>query len=366
MDDTTSDYANDAASGATGVGAQAGTDTAGDASAAASDYANDAASGDMGEFTYYEPIYSGADDPLPDSELAGVFGRLALARRILGAVALVIFLVGVGWLVTSDRRGSSDTEILTVVIVFIASVIALALIYASIDAKAKKLVSENITDGLLKEVFASVRYDYKSHIDRETIRDSELIPRWTSCSGSDLVHAKYRGLDITFSDIELTHEESRGDDDTSTTVTDFLGQWVICRTARLINADVWLIERGFEMNLFGRKSDIETENIEFNKKYRIHTDDPHTAFLVLTPHFMEYINQMDARANGRTYLWFDGDNVHVAIHNKRNLFDDSITSSVFNPASFDSLRMRFRHDIAYITGIVDELLRNEYLFGETK
>ena len=66
---------------------------------------------------------------------------------------------------------------------------------------------------------------------------------------------------------------------------------------------------------------METENLAFNEQFQILTNDAHSAFYTLTPHFMEHILSADNMANGRTMLCFDEDRVHIAIDNNRDSFE---------------------------------------------
>lgn len=243
---------------------------------------------------------------------------------------------------------------------FVATCIVavLGLIYLRYNEEAKGLISDCITAGALKEVFDWVEYNHKGYVNPDDIRASELIPRWRDCKGSDLVAGEYRGLRLRFSDIELTHTEGGGKN--KKTVTDFKGQWLVLELTKRLDAHLRVIERGQPSRL-STKSDIETENMEFNKKFQIKTDDPHTAFLILTPHFMEYINQMDFKArHAKTSLWFSNNCVHIALHNYLDLFEPG---GIFKPENFFALRDRINDQISYITGIVDELMLNDYLFG---
>jgi hypothetical protein len=83
-------------------------------------------------------------------------------------------------------------------------------------------------------------------------------------------------------------------------------------------------------------------------------------FYVLTPHFMEYIIAADETANARTYFCFAGEKVHIAVDSRRDTFEVRGADSK-DP---EMARERIKKEMAYITGILDELLQNHYLFGE--
>jgi hypothetical protein len=239
-------------------------------------------------------------------------------------------------------------------------VIALfAFVYGSYEQEAKKLVSDNVTFGALNKVFTHVTHNPNGSVSMSDIRAAKLFRNWSGCSGSDKVTAEYRGLRLVFSDIKLTYEEN------DETMTAFEGQWLIIDLSKTLNANLRVIDRRTSSGRLDGKSDIETESMEFNRKFQILTDDPHTAFLILTPQFMEFINRISAKAGARICLWFSNSSVHIALHSGRNLFEIETGANPLEPRpeSIIELRDRIKNEIGYITGVLDELALNDYLFG---
>jgi len=109
------------------------------------------------------------------------------------------------------------------------------------------------------------------------------------------------------------------------------------------------------------KSDLETENAAFNEKYQILTPVPQTVFNILTPHFMEYIVNTDKQAGAQTCFNFTGNEVHIALFNRRDLFE-VYAKEILRGKSIAEIRMRIREDVKNITDVIDELLINDYLF----
>jgi hypothetical protein len=60
-----------------------------------------------------------------------------------------------------------------------------------------------------------------------------------------------------------------------------------------------------------------------------------------------------------------GRQVHIALHNGRDLFEPG-GRNAFTVNNLDNLRMQMGWDVKYITGIIDELLLNECLFAANK
>jgi hypothetical protein len=147
-------------------------------------------------------------------------------------------------------------------------------------------------------------------------------------------------------------------------VIDFQGQWLICDFGKELSATVRLIERKsgarFQRTHDISKSDIETENAAFNKKYRIIAQDGHTAFYLLTPHFMERLLAADEMADASTLFYFGNGKVHIALNSGR----DSFNLSSVALSNFENVREKFRGELTLLTNIVDELLLNEKLFKE--
>lgn len=300
---------------------------------------------------------------LSDAELAGQLSSLNTRANTMKIFALVCVVgVIVLWLVHP----------LVGVAMFILAAV-LTILSGKARSKAKTLLANNITRDILSGVFNECIYAAQYRLPDEMLREAALIPNWDRASGSDLVSAKYKGHTINFSDIELEEEVEREDSDGNTSthyVTKFKGQWMILELGREVPAKLRLrenVERTGKISrkLFGErienKDDVKTENEAFNKRFQILTEDEHSAFYILTPHFIEFIMRADDAANARTYLSFIENRVHIACYTGK----DSFELHKNDGANIDAVRARMKSELMYITSIADELLQNEYLFGCT-
>jgi hypothetical protein len=80
---------------------------------------------------------------------------------------------------------------------------------------------------------------------------------------------------------------------------------------------------------------------------------------------MEYIIKADNRADAITSMSFNEKQVHVTLHNGRDLFEPC-SKKLYDLSNIAMLRMQMGWDVNYITGVIDELLLNECLFGVTE
>lgn len=300
---------------------------------------------------------------LSDEELAGKL--LSLNKKASTMLILAgVSVVGIFVLWFAHPLAGAAMFIPAAVFVIMSS---------KVSGTAKSLLANNVTRDIISEVFDECIYAAHYRLPDETLREAALIPDWDRASGSDLVSAKYKGHTINFSDIELEERVDRtdSDGDTSTSyITKFKGQWIILELGRAVPAKLRLrenIERSGKLSkkIFGErienKSDLQTENEAFNKRFQILTEDPQSAFNILTPHFIEFIMHVDNAANAETDICFIENRVHIACHTGR----DSFELQKNDGANLEQIRMRMRFELRYITSIADELLKNEYLFGSS-
>lgn len=252
----------------------------------------------------------------------------------------------------------SGIGLIGVIFVFVGSVY---------KRRLKKVVGNHLVRGILEEFFELDTYDVNTHISEDVIRSANMIRGWKNARGSDYVSGRYKTVGIQFSDIELYYvENNKGKDgkDHEREVTVFKGPWMICDFHRPLPAR--LLVRENSRKLFTGKyqkdgNDLDTESEAFNARYEIRTEDPHTAFYILTPHFMEKLQEINDRARGRFFICFEEHRIQIAIDNRHDSFEVGSKAAEFK--HLDALRNRFRWEIRYLTDIIDELMQNETLFN---
>ncbi|MCL1823445.1 MAG: DUF3137 domain-containing protein [Oscillospiraceae bacterium] len=292
---------------------------------------------------------------LNDYELFAKINELKQKRNTSG------FALSTGMIITAALLFFFFPMLLPFMII---SVVFTMLRNSSKNKEIKELITNNIVRGALSEVMELSYLSYNAHIPAVQIDVSGITAKWDKCSGSDMVQGRYKGVNISFSDILLTKRKRSGRRTYDETV--FKGQWLTIELAKQVDGELKLIERGAGDKFKRSKSDIETENVAFNQKFQILTNNPHSAFYVLTPHFMDYINSMDMKARAKTSMWFNksfGKScVHVALNNNSDLFEFN-ARQINSPYSFAPIRDNIKREVRYITGVIDELLLNDYLFN---
>lgn len=286
------------------------------------------------------------DARLNDAELVKRMDDYRKRGKNLCIASIPFLLAG---LIALIITGGEFSVLAIVAFVFFVAFFALLWVGFSSFGKATKMFKVNVVRDALASIIDGCVYSPEQSISRERIEATGLFRDWNKFRGEDYLRGTYKGHQIEFSDILLEHEYS-SHKDTTRTDTIFMGHWLTCRLAKSLPAIIRLAEGAGEGN-------VETENAAFNQKYKIYTDDPHYMFYVLKPHFMEYIVAADEAADGRTFFYFAGSTVHIAVYNSRNIFEiDSDDKD--HP---DLARERIKGEMKYLTDILDELLRNESL-----
>lgn len=304
-----------------------------------------------------------AQHRLSDAELAGKLHALNSRAKVTKTLALICAVTVVLMFVFGSWP---------IAIVAIIGALVFGVLHGGASSTAKTLLANNITRDIISEVFDESIYAANQRLPDELILEANVIYNWDRASGSDLVTAKYKGHNISFSDVELEEKVETEDDEGNTStsyVTKFKGQWLVCELDRDVPSKLRLREnvertgkvgKKFFGERYEKKSDVQTENQAFNTRFQILTNDPHGAFYILTPHFMEFILKADDAANAQTYLSFVENRVHILSYTGKDSFELQKNDGV----NLDQIRARMRGELRYITSILDELLKNKYLFGE--
>lgn len=241
--------------------------------------------------------------------------------------------------------------------------LVIAVVFAYLSSKSsstlKKLLSDNIISGVLKEALGdAVVYNPWGKVEP----GSMVFPfSYNKVTGSDHIKAVYKGLNIELSDIELINEEEYTDADGNTqrsSTTYFKGQWLICDFGKELSGEVRLSANDKKLRKQHKNDSVEMENETFNNRFLVTAKNAQEAYYILTPHMMEYILTMANKSGGDVYLSFLRDGkMHVAIKTGRDFFELGKSK-----ANTDNLRQKFLNELKWFTDIVDTLRVEDTLY----
>lgn len=222
----------------------------------------------------------------------------------------------------------------------------------------------------LETVFTELEYDPGQGISYDTIAATKMMNMGDRFRSEDYISARYRDIGFEQSDVHIEEEhksrDSNGHTHTSY-VTIFRGRWMIFDFNKEFRANLQIAQKGFQTakrkRFFGKKETlfkkVEMESDAFNRAFQVFAQNEHDAFYIITPAFMERIQNLSARNKGKLMFCFVGNRLHIAIHDRKDSFEPG---SFFKAIDEQKVMTKIRGEIETITQFVDELNLDNNLF----
>lgn len=295
---------------------------------------------------------------------------------ILGAFNGIVFGIMIG-----ERFPQKGIGICVAGVLCIAATILLVKADKALTHTLKVQIGECLTYDILAEKIAITEYAPDRRISNAFVDQCSILPGYDRISGSDYICGTYRDVAFRYSDLllerESTEREKKGHKSTSYT-TVFQGFVMRMEFGKELNGYVCISEKrdksrtaaffgGILKNvknaLFIEQNgeEIETENAEFNRQFKIKASDGELAFYILTPQFMESVLRLDALADGYTNIVFRGGGVTLTLNNGRDSFE--LKRTLRSRKGLEKQRQRFRQERDVILQIFDEILTKDNLFA---
>lgn len=241
-----------------------------------------------------------------------------------GVAAFAFYFIIIMLLSMSDA-GEALGDIIVSSSVFVLFVITIvcAVLYSASRKKYVKEFKNVIGIPVLNSIFDSAAYYPERGFTKEEFKMARLI-KWRSDFNyrtEDLIEGVHRGVRFRQADLRITHTTGSGKN--RRTVVDVDGRIWKFDCPKQVNSRVLIVKDWNHAGLEGGLKKVEMENVEFNKLFNVYAEDAHSAFYVLTPHFMEYIKSLHGHARA-IYISFDGVNLY---------FMQSGTGGIFEPSS---------------------------------
>jgi hypothetical protein len=172
----------------------------------------------------------------------------------------------------------------------------------------------------------------------------------------ELDGVKFVSSDVILQDRRVTHTSKGG---THTRyVTYFHGRIFRFDFNKAFKGSVQVLE-SYSPKSRRHFENVSLESVDFNKIFKTYATNAHTAFYILTPHFMESLMSLEKKHPGNLGFSFLDTQLHVAIHNRQSAFSIRPFSKMDT-----TLLSRFDEDLNIIYDIVDDLKLNKDIFKE--
>jgi hypothetical protein len=206
---------------------------------------------------------------------------------------------------------------------------------------------------LLKEQFIEPVYSQHDMISVPRILSTGMVKKPDRHSGEDYMRGSYKGVQFEVSDIDLKERVETRDSKGNVQVsyqTYFKGRWYVYTFERMFKEVLKIQEgRGFGMGSKGLVK-IDTESIEFNKKFSILASTQEYGFYHITSSMIEKLLELEKMHRGTILYCYMNNELHIGVNDRRDYMELSIKT----PINKESLK-DFQADIDLIPAIINEL-----------
>ena len=197
-------------------------------------------------------------------------------------------------------------------------------INSSMKSKLSKQFKNEFIISYVKEIYPDSVYNPRSGIPVDRILEPGFLKRPDRWHSEDYLKASYDGVGFEMSDFtfEERHVTTDGKGNTRTTyVTYAKGRFMIFDFKREFNQVLKVVETAYlGLNTHGLEK-VETESVDFNKKFKTYSSNPLTAFYVLTPQVQLKLLELESKFKGSIFFAYMKGKLYVTITDGISILD---------------------------------------------
>lgn len=224
--------------------------------------------------------------------------------------------------------------------------------------KLNKEFKEQVLVDLISQFVDDGVFHPDQGLSINTVYDTEFLKRADRYHTEDYLAGSIDGVRFKSSDVKLEERHVRHTKNGTQTYyeTYFLGRIFVFEFNKAFDGYLQVLEGGRPVSRrkYGK---IKMESVQFNKKFKTYTTNDHSAFYILTPHFMEKLQSFEASNHGRVYFSFIDNLLYIGINNNRDTFELRMFRKID-----ESLLDEFKRDLLVVKDVVHELKLNNNIF----
>ncbi len=212
-----------------------------------------------------------------------------------------------------------------------------------------KLVSEFVDNGI---------FNPNHGLSQAEVYSTEFIKRADRFHSEDYLTGSMEDVNFVSSDVVLEERHVQHTKNGTRTYyeTYYKGRVFIFEFNKDFEGYLQVLEKGRPLSNRGFKK-VKLESVVFNKKFKTFSTSEHSAFYVLTPHFMEALMEFEKNNKGTIQFSFIGSRLYIGINNFRDTFElqmfRTLDEKVFE---------EFKRDLLVIKEVITELKLNNNIF----
>lgn len=231
-------------------------------------------------------------------------------------------------------------------------------IYAGFQGAKFKELSNSFKEKYLKNELEAIipgsKYVMNDGFSEEEVVDSGLFRKEDRFKSEDLIVGEYKGVHFKSSDVHII-DEYRSDGKTKTR-TVFHGRFFKFDFNKKFKTDVFIAQASWLSKLVTYKR-VDMESVHFNSELAVYSENPHDAFYLLTPHFMEKLIYLDRKYKDSIQFAFKRNQMYISIASLGDSFELKPNKDVD-----ESIFIEYRNQFKDILEIIDLLKLNNDMF----
>ena len=254
-------------------------------------------------------------------------------------------------------------------IICVGALISILITNTRLGNKYRELYKTTMIDRVAKEYFSEYEYKPETGFAKDYLRSLGIMSFGSDYRSEDTLKGVYNGVPFTRADVYIADTTTDSEGNSSTTVY-FRGQWLEIVPNKAFNTDLQIIQSGFSFTnrkkgIFTKKAErrhvLETEDVDFNKRFQCLCQNDAEAFYLLTPSLMQAIMRLSEILPYKMMIAYVNNRLHVLVDTHR----DSMEPSSPKNGNFDRQIADLRQDMEIITSVISGLLvdRNIYQTG---
>jgi hypothetical protein len=250
-----------------------------------------------------------------------------------------------------------DILVVLGVISAIAGLVFAGIGFSNFSSLSKRFKVEVLT-GLVSQFVDDGYFNPNQGLPQATVYSTEFLKHADRFHSEDFLSGSMDGVKFISSDVKLEERHVQHTKNGTRTYyeTFFLGRVFVFDFNKTFEGFLQVLERG-RPTVNRNYSKVKLESIQFNKKFKTYATNDHSAFYVLTPHFMEALMDFEQNNRGTIMFSFIGSSLYIGIDNRRDTFELSMFRAL-DERIFDE----FKRDLLVIQEVIKELNLNKNIF----
>jgi len=243
------------------------------------------------------------------------------------------------------------------IIVIIPGIILIGIGYSNFSKLSTRFKHEVLKD-MIVEFVDEGEFIPDRGLSLNLVYATEFLKRADRSKTEDYLSGKIDGVSFISSDVKLEEKHVRHTKNGTRTYyeTYFLGRIFVFEFNKSFDGYLQVLESGRPTKQRGYNK-VKLESIEFNKKFKTYSTNDHSAFYVLTPHFMESLQTFERKNRGFINFSFIDNNLYIGLNNFRDTFE----LKIFKELNQTTLK-EFQREMLVLKEIVMELKLNNNIF----